>query len=118
MTLRRESSSTVPALLLTVLLLMLAFRLTCTETLRESILQKQTRLEAGLHPSDDLPAVPLIGPAWTAGYLTASCLIAAGAAFVAARRGLLTLRRGVQFLLIAVIVAILFASAWHAEGRF
>jgi O-antigen ligase len=113
-------SSRLPAaLILTALLLLLAFRLTASETLRDTLTQKSQTIAALASIAPDNPGpLPVIGPTYTAAYATLTFLLAAATAFVAARVHALSRSRLLQLALIAIILALLVISTFLAANRF
>ena len=100
--------------LLAALILLLAFRLSALESLRETLAQKQSRL-AG---ESDLSQLPDIGPAFIVTYSALAMFFAAIATFLAARVRAVSKERLAQFVLIALILALALGSTFHAANRF
>ncbi|MGN6367696.1 MAG: O-antigen ligase family protein [Phycisphaerae bacterium] len=99
------------------LLLVMALRLTMTESLNESFAQVNALFYARVHPPGGVLA-PEIGPAVTLGLATATLLLAAIAAGIAGLRRALTPSRGARLLLIAAILGLGIAATFAAAGKF
>ncbi len=124
--------------ILSLLMLLLAFRLSALETLHESLQKMAFRINPGQAatvsasssatasaasaPSTadvaDVASAPDIGPAFTAVYATLSLLLAALATLAGVKAGAFSWRRAGQFLLTGGILAWAVASAFHAQNRF
>jgi O-antigen ligase len=108
------------AILLTLLLLLLAFRLTSSETLRLTLNQKVVEVETAMRikAGENVPTVPTVGPAFTAVYMLLTMALAGIASFLAARVGALSLRRAGQGAFSALILALALVSTFLAANRF
>ncbi len=91
-----------------------------TETAQETLSQMSARFAAQTDSQSTGPAVnlPEIGPAVITGLAAVTCLLAAIAAWCAARAGALSPSRLVCFGIILVILGLGFASALSAPNRF
>ncbi len=107
-------------LLLTALLVLLAFRLTASESLRETLAQKTAALaqEAAPKTADSTDLVPIVGPVFTAFYAAITWLLAGAATLLAARYGALSLWRLGQLGLMLAILGLALGSTFHAANRF
>jgi O-antigen ligase len=110
----------IAAVLLTLLLLLLVFRLTAPETLRETLNQKRVVVERALSPkaTADAIIIPTVGPPFITVYTFLTFALAGAASFLAARVGALSLRRVAQGAFIALIVALALGSTFLAANRF
>jgi O-antigen ligase len=111
------------AFLLAAVLVLLAFRLTANETLRDTISQKVANAVLTAEPPtpDNPGPVPMVGPTFTAAYAAIAFLLAAAAALTAQRVSpprLLGRRHLGQLALIALLLGLLLVSTLHAENRF
>ena len=76
---------TFAGIILAALLLLLAFRLTALESMRENIGQKSARVAAMSQAGgpDSPVVIPLIGPGYITGYLAIAWMLAGAAAILA-----------------------------------
>lgn len=104
--------------LLAALLLLMALRLGMSENLRESVAQKHASYAAATMPigPQNPGPIPLVGPAFITSYAALALLLAGAAALVAGKN--LSRARIGQWMLFAVIAALLALSAAHAANRF
>jgi hypothetical protein len=108
------------AVILAAVLVLLAFRLTASETLRDTLAQKIANLAQAAAPrtADNPGPVPFVGPAFTAAYAAIAFLLAGAAAWLALRAEAFGRRQLGQLGLIAVILGLALGSTFHAENRF
>jgi hypothetical protein len=109
-------------LLLVAVMLLLAFRMTCSEGVRETLAQRAAAMDKA-HDAVEQTGVmetPFVGPNYVATECVVMLLVAAGAAGVAATRavGGLTRGRTMEFVIVAAISACAVASVLHAANRF
>jgi hypothetical protein len=103
--------------LLCALALIVALRLSLTETLRETLAQKQNHLLARIDPSKYID-LPFVGPAATTAFAGLTLLITAGAAALASAAGVLTAPRLARWLLITAVGVLGLFSAFAAANKF
>jgi hypothetical protein len=105
-------------LLLAVLVLLLAVRLTQSESIRETLSQKFARLAARPGAPGVGDDTPTVGPAVISAEAAVAFLVAAAAAAVAAFSTGLSGRRVMHFVGVAAVVGVATVSAVRAENRF
>ena len=99
------------------LLLVMALRLTMTESLNQSFVQVNSLFYARVHPPGGVIA-PEIGPAVTLGLSGLTLLLAGAAAWIGGMCGAITWGRAGRLVLIAAILGFGVASMFAAAGKF
>ena len=99
------------------LLLVMALRLTMTESLNQSFAQVNALFYARVHPPGGVIS-PEIGPAVTLGFSAVVLLLAGAAAWIAGMCGAMTWGRAGRLLLITAILGFGVASTFAAAGKF